>query len=1614
MSRGILGVCAVLAVEIGALAGAGSALADTSVSSNITTNTTWTTSGSPYVLMAASISVSTGVTLTIQPGVTVEFNGGSSAKLNVNGTINALGTSASPILFTSYQDVHGGGGAAGQYTGIWITNLATTTSQFSYVTMRYGGNGASDATAAELQVGNGTANIDHVDLEYSQRAGLLVSGNKTATVTDSAFAHDHDGAYIYNDRADISTSTLSHNTRAGLELTVVSSTVHGATVDQNDITDNGQFGIYLNESCSNPTSSFPHGERNNIYSNGPNPTYSPQLVTTNVCHAIAVDWKNNYWGDAELDPGEALHSGGQNCPVDIAAAPSVYQPGGYLAMSDQPLPGDGTARLGAISASYQAQDLGPCNPPIDYEHVYLLHMWNSFFIGAGDFQASYMNRHVPMPTAADLYGGLSDGAVESTPNLLKCPICGHPVNSATGNFYEDATDLVIPGLSGSLSFTRTYNSQAAASAPSAGPLGYGWTFRFGDTLTVDANSGHATVTGRAGNTVRFYQNADGTYYAPAWVQATLVHNADGTYTDTLPDREVESFSSSGQLSSEKDRNGNTITLSYTGGKLSTVTDPSGRTLSFTYNTAGLVDSITDPAGRVVQYRYDSNNNLTSVIDVAGHATTYTYDASHQMLTAVRPQGGTLTNTYDDNHRMVAQTSADGGTTTWSYGTNETTTTDPAGVKVDTQFQNLLPTSITEGYGTSSPSIIAIAYDSDLNPTTVTDPRLHNWSYGYDGANNLNSVCDPLGHCSLSTYDGNRDLTSQTTPSGHTTTYTYDSHGNMTGASRTLSPGNVEATSMSYNPDGTLASVTDPLQKTTNFGYDTHGDPTSVTTPLGHKTTATFDTVGGETSITSALGNVTGCGCAAAYTTNISLDAFERPQSITDAAGNSSTFRYDNDGNLTDATDRDGRHTHVDYTAGDRPYQVTRADGVVLKSDYYSDGTLKSQTNGAGKKTSYTYDSLGRPQSITDPLGRSTSESYDANGNLHQTVDSSGRTTTYSYDNANRLTAASFSSGSPGDISYSYNQDNLMTGMTDDTGSSSYSYDSFDRLTSQTDGNGQSTGYSHDIAGQTTGITYPGQTAPVALGYDDDGNLHTVTDWLNHTTTFDHDAAEQLTAITRPNGTSASYGYNANGVLTDITELGTHTSLTRSNEGLLNGSSAYDSAGRLTSGGYQYDNADNLTQTNLATGSAMTQTFDDANQLTSTIQDGSTTGTYAYDPLGERTGLTPSTGTASTYSYNQAGELTAYSGPDHSGTGTASVSYTYNGDGQRMSKTVGGTTSNEAWAGGSMIKDGSTYYIEGPSDTPIEQISGTTPTYYSTDQLGSTTALTDSSGSTTATYSYDAYGNQTANTGTASTPFRYAGQYTDPETGLYYLRARYYDPTSGQFLTRDPLETSTRQPYSYANDNPLNFTDPTGMGIFGDAVNFAGGGINTLSTGIGAVGGFIDEGGNALGNLAAGGADSLTFGLSTAVLNHFGVHPDKCSSWFTAGQLAGPIALGAATDGLGDLVLGARAAEEGMAGVRALGAAGEQAAGIIKNTDRIPSLSETAAYRIPDELNATTIGEVKNVVSLSYTNQLRDFDAYARQEGLTFNLYVRGSTSLSGPLQNAVSEGEINLIRNLPG
>jgi RHS repeat-associated protein len=127
----------------------------------------------------------------------------------------------------------------------------------------------------------------------------------------------------------------------------------------------------------------------------------------------------------------------------------------------------------------------------------------------------------------------------------------------------------------------------------------------------------------------------------------------------------------------------------------------------------------------------------------------------------------------------------------------------------------------------------------------------------------------------------------------------------------------------------------------------------------------------------------------------------------------------------------------------------------------------------------------------------------------------------------------------------------------------------------------------------------------------------------------------------------------------------------------------------------------------------------------------------------------------------------------------------------------------------ILSDGTNSYIYGPSGYPVEQInSKNEPFYLHHDQQGSTRLITGSTGTVGGKCTYGAYGTPTCE-GTATTPIGYDGQYTNGDTGLIYLRARYYDPATAQFLTVDPALTKTHEPYVYVGDRPLAISDPSG-------------------------------------------------------------------------------------------------------------------------------------------------------------------------------------------------------------
>jgi RHS repeat-associated protein len=130
--------------------------------------------------------------------------------------------------------------------------------------------------------------------------------------------------------------------------------------------------------------------------------------------------------------------------------------------------------------------------------------------------------------------------------------------------------------------------------------------------------------------------------------------------------------------------------------------------------------------------------------------------------------------------------------------------------------------------------------------------------------------------------------------------------------------------------------------------------------------------------------------------------------------------------------------------------------------------------------------------------------------------------------------------------------------------------------------------------------------------------------------------------------------------------------------------------------------------------------------------------------------------------------------------------------------------------------------------PIEQISsGGTVTYLHHDQAGSTRLLTGSTGTVTGKCTYAAYGTPACE-GTATTPLGFDGEYASSDTGLLYMRARTYDPSTAQFLSVDPLEELSRAPFNFAEDNPLNERDPTGLFALGE-IPIIGGGLEAVAT-----------------------------------------------------------------------------------------------------------------------------------------------------------------------------------------
>jgi YD repeat-containing protein len=755
------------------------------------------------------------------------------------------------------------------------------------------------------------------------------------------------------------------------------------------------------------------------------------------------------------------------------------------------------------------------------------------------------------------------------------------------------------------------------------------------------------------------------------------------------------------------------------------------------------------------------------------------------------------------------------TTGSTSGETDVVITDPKGNQVKDVYVFGLLMSETKGYGNSTASTWTYSYNAKTQePVQETDANGNVITMVYDASGNLIRDVQPpaangqSARVETKTYDAN--VLTDTDPTGITTTYTYDAHENLSSVSRPdVQTSKVATTTYCYygssgygapaGPLGDLYVVTDPSGKTTTYTYDTYGDVKTVKDGAGDTTTYNDDGVG------RLMTKVT----ATTQTWTYQTDAFGSITSVTDPNHHQTQYLFDADENLQHVIDANNHETTYTYSAQSEQTDITPPDLSDQHTDYNLDGTIADQKDGLNNTISYGYDSQARMTSMAfnDGTVRTTTYQYDPNGDQTKVIDpqSPAQTATYGYDADNELSSISYSDGTtPNVTNILYTADGLRTSWTDGTGNWSLQYDTLNELTSSQDGFGNTTTYGYDLAGRLTSLKYPGVSTAETLTYDAAGRLQTIGDWVGNTTTFGYTADSMLQTSTHSGSANLvdTNSYDIADNLTSISDAAGGTAyatfgeardaanqVTQEQPGgsALSGQAAlnagYDTREQVCYGGpngggtcaapptgatsYAYDAADEMTQAGTST-----LAYNSANELCWTLPAASAnacgsppTGAtaYGYDTRGNRTSAVASTGSATCDAYDQADRLTTIT----SGTGSSCTSpttvgtYTFNGSGLRMSKTVGSTTTDFAWnLSGSLptllqerVSGGNiTDYIYGPNGTPLEQISGSSVLLYHTDQLGSTRVLTDTSGTVKATDSYDAYGNVTSSTGSVANPF----------------------------------------------------------------------------------------------------------------------------------------------------------------------------------------------------------------------------------------------------------------------
>jgi RHS repeat-associated protein len=600
-------------------------------------------------------------------------------------------------------------------------------------------------------------------------------------------------------------------------------------------------------------------------------------------------------------------------------------------------------------------------------------------------------------------------------------------------------------------------------------------------------------------------------------------------------------------------------------------------------------------------------------------------------------------------------------------------------------------------------------------------------------------------------------------------YTYDPKWNeVTSVTRFDEANQPQTWLFTYDPTkGTLLTVTNPLNETSDFGYTPRGELETITSPLNQVIHFEYGPSGDLVKLTDPLGNEARFG----------YDRIGRQVAETEPLGFQSRYSYNGIDRVTNLTDALGQLTQLDYDPAGRLEGVTNARGNLIESYEYDDGDrLTARTDALGRSTLYDYDAAGRLETMTDRRGLQTTFAYDEQDRV-TSIARPESVTHFSYDAIGRLTEIS-ESGSI--VSYSYDVvDRLIREVQTTDGMQAevtYEYDALDRRISRTVSGlvGETTTYSYDRANRLKTIVYRGET-----------------------TTFDYDAAGRLRLKTLPNGIRMELTYdNADRLRAIVYKNPDETVVYAINY-------AYDANGRRIA---QAASRDPLTDT------TFTAVYDEANRMTSvTLTMTGQTYDLGYDENGNLTSKAErgAPGIVTLYTWDSRNRLTSINGPG------VDAAFAYDPLDRRVTKTVNGQRVDYIYDGLQAVGEVSATEQIGlltgfDLDEVIARYSQGVGRYYLTDALNSVIAQTKADGSVQNFYNYSPYGAAKAFGQDEGNTIRFTSREND-ETGLYFYRARYYEPQIGRFISEDPARFDAGvNMYAYVMNNPISFVDPLGL------------------------------------------------------------------------------------------------------------------------------------------------------------------------------------------------------------